>query len=408
MSETFQTSRRILISGASIAGPTLAYWLDRAGFEVTVVEKAAGIRGGGYPIDVRGTALEVVERMGLLPRLRAAHIHSAKITFVDREGQALQRIRPEALTGGEQGSDLEIPRGELTESLYALTRNRRIRYHFADSIVALAQSPERVDVTFASGRQQSFGLVIGCDGLHSQTRRLLFGPEQPFLHYLGYCFAGFSMPNDLGLSHESMIYARPGRAAVLSVVGDQPRLHAFLNFATGQPPELRELEAQRRLTAEMLQGSGWIVPQMLAAMLEADDFYFDSVSQIRLPAWSSGRVVLAGDAAHAPSFLSGQGTSLALVGAYVLAGELARHAHYAEAFAAYERMVRPFAEANQALAQTGGSLLLPASEEQLARRNQALADLSAGETGLPGEALARQTHSALQLPDYAGWGLNSD
>jgi 2-polyprenyl-6-methoxyphenol hydroxylase-like FAD-dependent oxidoreductase len=395
--------RRILVSGASIAGPTVAYWLDRFGFDVTVVERAASLRGGGYPIDVRGPAVEVARRMGMLPGLRKAHIQAKRITFLHPDGSVAGTIRPEALTGGVEHADIELPRGELTELLYELTRNGAIRYQFNDAIAALDQDADGVAVTFASGATGYFDVVIGADGIHSQTRHLLFGPEAPFTHYLGYCYNGFSMPNFLGLSHESVAYATPGRYAVLSAVKNSPTLHAFLIVASEEAPVIRHQDsvAHRRRTAQQFAGSAWVVPKLVAAMREADDFYFDVVSQVRLDHWSKGRVVLVGDAAFAPSFLSGQGSSLAMIGAYILAGELATRAAPADAFAHYEALMRPFAVANQNLAGAGRAFLLPLTQEEIDTRNRVLASLDLPDAkAMPGE-VSREVHRALALPDYA-------
>lgn len=393
--------KKVLVSGASIAGPTLAYWLHHHGFEVTVVERAGAVRGGGYPIEVRGTAIDVVERMGLVQSLRAAHVNSRRITFLDKGGEPIGALSPEAMTGGVKDRDIEIPRGELTTLLFEVTRERAT-YRFGDTITELRQRGDGVDVAFASGKNERFDVVIAADGLHSNTRRLVFGSEEPFKRYLGFCFAGFTVPNDLGLSHEAIVYAQPGKAAVLFAAGgDGKTVHAFLNFTYPREPYSDHADemAQRRLTAEMLQGCGWRTPWMVERMLKADDFFFDSVSQIHMPSWSSGRVVLAGDAAHAPSFLSGQGSSLALVGAYVLAGELATHEHPAAAFAAYERVCRPFVTANQALA-AGGSLLLPATAEELEQRNRWLAGVSGSGLSRPVMDEGRKEHSMLVLPEY--------
>jgi 2-polyprenyl-6-methoxyphenol hydroxylase-like FAD-dependent oxidoreductase len=395
--------KTVLISGASIAGPALAYWLDRYDFDVTVVERADAVRTGGYQIDVRGTAIDVVERMGLLPRLQAAHIDSRKLTFVDANGAPIGVIRPESLTGGVSGRDIELPRGALTSLLYDLTRDGAIRYRFNDSIDALGDDGAGVNVRFKSGAQGRFDIVVGADGLHSNTTRaLVFGPEAGFNRYLGFCFNLFSVPNELGLSHEGVVYAEPGRMAGVYAVGDNDTLHAFLTFATVEPPFLSNpnVDEQRQRTAELFAQGGWEVPRLVEAMQRSDDLYFDTVSQIHMPRWSSGRVVLVGDAAYAPSFLSGQGSSLALVGAYVLAGELANHAHPAEAFEAYERIMRPFVEANQALAAGGGGFLLPRTSEELDARNQALVALQSSESAESHGRQSRRVHSALRLPDY--------
>jgi 2-polyprenyl-6-methoxyphenol hydroxylase-like FAD-dependent oxidoreductase len=394
--------RSVLISGASIAGPALAYWLDRYGFDVTVVERADAIRSGGYPIDVRGTAIDVVERMGVLSELRAAHVDTRKLRFVDADGKTIATIVPEDLAGGATGRHVELPRGALTSVMYGLTRDRQVHYRFGDSIDALRDDGAGVDVRFRSGAEQRFDIVIGADGIHSNTRALVFGPEAPFNRYLGFCFNLFSVPNDAGLSHEAVIYAEPGRVAGVYAVGESRTLQAFLNFATDEPPfhSNTDVDSQRRRTAEAFSQGGAIFRRFVEAMPRADDLFFDTVSQIHMPRWSSGRVALVGDAAHAPSFLSGQGTSLALVGAYVLAGELAAHPDPVEAFASYEQLTRPFMEANQALASEGGSLLMPRTQEELDRRNAALATMQASGKAPPRADHSRQAHNLLKLPDY--------
>jgi 2-polyprenyl-6-methoxyphenol hydroxylase-like FAD-dependent oxidoreductase len=396
------TNKTVLISGASIAGPMLAYWLYRYGFDVTVVERADAVRSGGYPIDLRGTAIDAVERMGLLPHLHAAHIDTRKITFVDANGAPIGVIRPEVLTGGVAVRDIELPRGALTSLLYELTQDKDIHYLFSDSIDALKDDGDGVDVRFKSGGYSRFDIVIGADGLHSNTRALVFGPEESFNRYLGRCFNLFSLPNYAGFSHEGIMYAEPGRMAGLYAVGESDTVYAILTFAADEPPFLshRDIDEQRKRTAEVFAQSGWETPRLVEAMQRADDLYFDTVSQIHMPRWSSGRVALVGDAAHAPSFLSGQGTSLALVGAYVLAGELATYPDPIEAFASYERIARPFIEANQALASSGGSILLPRSQEELERRNQALAAAEFSADGGDRAAKQRQVHNLLKLPNY--------
>ncbi|MFE9248971.1 FAD-dependent monooxygenase [Streptomyces sp. NPDC007088] len=389
--------RTVLISGASIAGPALAYWLDHYGFEVTVVEKAPYLRAGGYPIDIRGTAMEVVTRMGLRPRLERAHVDSRRISFLDQEGALLAAVRPEVVTGGVEGRDLEVRRGDLADQLYALVRDR-VEFVFGDSIDTLTEGPGHVEVSFRGGERRTFDLVVGADGLHSNTRGLVFGPEERFHHYLGHCFAGFTLPNHLGLSHEGLAWNAPGRAAVLYATDPQAPVYGFLNFARDEAPysAFRAPEAQRDLVAAQFEGDGWEVPRLVAAMRAADDLFFDVVSQIHLPSWHRGRVALVGDAAYAPSFMSGQGSSLSLVGAYVLAGELATHTDHGAAFTAYERVMREFVTRNQALATSGGATLVPRTAPELARRNEALRSAP----GLLPAAGGEEAHTALTLPEY--------
>ncbi|MYQ97864.1 FAD-dependent monooxygenase, partial [Streptomyces sp. SID6139] len=308
MSHASRPVRRVLISGASIAGPALAHWLDHYGFEVTVVEKAPTVRGGGYAIDIRGTAREAVDRMGLLPRLRAAHVDTQRITFIDAAGETVGSLAPEQMTGGAAGLDLEVRRGDLADALYTPLRDR-VEFLFEDSIATLDDDGDAVHVVFDSGAHRSFDLVIGADGLHSNTRRLVFGPEEPFHRYLGHVFAGFTLPNEFGLVHEAAIWNEPGRSAVLYAHEPSDRLHGFLTFTRETPPfeAFRDPRAQRDLAADRFPEQVWHLPRLVTAMREADDLFFDIVSQIHLPTWSHGRVALAGDAAHATSFLSGQG-----------------------------------------------------------------------------------------------------
>ncbi|MFI2374204.1 FAD-dependent monooxygenase [Streptomyces sp. NPDC018964] len=388
----------VLVSGASIAGPAVAYWLRRYGFEVTVVEKAGAPRGGGYPVDVRGTAVEVARRMGILPRLREAHIASRRLTFLDADGGEVAVVHPQAVAGGVEGRDVEVTRGDLADILYETVRDE-VEFVFDDSVDTLTEHEHGVDVTFRSGLRRGFDVVLGADGLHSRTRELVFGPERRFHRYLGYCFAVFTMPNTLGLSHEVLLWNTPGRAAALYAVGDSDELHAFLTFARPEPPYevLRDPEARHDLVARTFAGDGWEVPAVLTALRHADDPFFDTVGQIRMPRWSRGRVALLGDAAHAPSFLTGQGSSLALVGAYVLAGSLAAHRDHTAAFAAYERDVRGFVELNQAQVGEGGGSLFPVTAEALEERNGRLRGLTA-----PPPRTGRPAHTALTLPEPFG------
>jgi 2-polyprenyl-6-methoxyphenol hydroxylase-like FAD-dependent oxidoreductase len=358
-----------------------------------VVEKASSLRDGGYPVDVRGTALEVVRRMGILPRLQDAHVDLRRITFLDEDGGEVVSVSPHTVAGSAAGQDLEVRRGDLTRALHAAIRDD-VEFLFDDSIDTLDQSGPGVDVTFRGGGGRTFDMVFGADGVHSHTRELLFGPEEQFHRYLGYCFAVFTMPNTFGLSHETVMWNSPGRAAALYAVGDDDEVHAFLNFAHPEPPfdAFRDPQARRDLLDQVFADAGWQVPGMLAALRDAEDVFFDGVSQIRMPRWSSGRVALLGDAAYAPSFLTGQGTSLALVGAYMLAASLTDRDHSA-GFAAYERDTRRFVTVNQDQVGQGEARLFPTTAQALRQRNAMLRQLSA----LP-SAAGRPAHSALTLP----------
>jgi 2-polyprenyl-6-methoxyphenol hydroxylase-like FAD-dependent oxidoreductase len=390
---TSSGQRTALISGASISGPALAYWLTRAGFAVTVVEKAGALRGGGYPIDIRGTAVEVIRRMGILPQLREVHIDLRRYTFLNADGTEVASV-PGAGDGDGDARDLEVRRGDLASRLYAITRDD-VDFLFGDSIDVVEQSGGKADVTFRSGRRRTFDLVVGADGMHSRTRESLFGSEERFHRYLGYCFAIFTMPNTFGMSRELLMWNAPGKAAALYAVDDSDELHAFLTFHHPEPPPraLRAPGAQRDLVASAFAGAGWQVPKLVDVMRDAADLYVDTAAQIRMPHWSRGRVALVGDAAYAPSFFTGQGSSLALAGAYMLARALAVNRDHTAAFTAYERDFRGFVTANQALVGAGGATLFPSTAQALEQRNTMLRRL-----GSMPAATARPAHSALVLP----------
>ncbi len=269
---------RVLISGASVAGPVLAFWLRRAGVDVTVVEKAPTVRGGGYPIDLRGVAVDVVERMGLLERVEAARTGTRALTFVTERGREIASLGTATLLGEQSIRAVELPRGDLTRVLWEATRDD-VEYVFDDRITALDDRGDGVHVTFRRGEPRVFDLVVGADGLHSGVRALTFGPEAPFRRDLDACYAAFSVPNVYGLEREAVMMNLPGRSATLYAVRDQP-VTALLSFS-GPIPTLdhRDTEGQRRLVAHVFGGVGWWVPEMLVRMRDAEDFYFDTVSQ---------------------------------------------------------------------------------------------------------------------------------
>ncbi|HEY0532147.1 MAG TPA: FAD-dependent monooxygenase [Actinoplanes sp.] len=314
---------RVLISGGGIAGPAAAFWLRRAGAEVTIVETASGPRPGGHAVDVRGIARAVVERMGLLETIKENRVDERGIAVVDRNNRRRGVMMADAFGGEGIVAEIEIARGDLGRILYDATAGYT-DYRFGDRIVRLEQDVSGVDVTFRSGGTERFDLVIGADGVHSGVRALAFGPEEEFVRYLGGYGAYFTVPDPGDTDNLFYMYNAPGGL----VAGLRPErggtAKASLTFSSAEPAyeRIRRAEAEKVL-AERLSGAGWRVDEFLAAMPSADDFFFDSVNQVRVRTWHRGRVVLLGDAAACGSPLAGLGTSVALVGAYVLAGELA-------------------------------------------------------------------------------------
>ena len=340
----------VLISGAGVAGPALAWWLHRHGFRPTVVERAPALRDGGYKVDVRGAALTVLDRMGLREQVRRRDTGMRLARFVDASGAQLATMDA-ALFGGREGDDVELMRGDLARLLVDATGD--VEYLFGDSIAALEPATDGVDVTFAGGGRRRFDLVIGADGLHSTVRRLAFGPAATHLRPLGHHIAICTVPAEFGEERVELMHPAPGRTVGVYRTAGAPHARALFLFPSpAEEPGHRDLPAQRAALARAFAGAGWRVPELLAAAAEAPDFYFAPMSQARMDHWSTGRIGLVGDAAYGPSPASGQGTSLGLVGAYVLAASLAEAGGDPVAgFAGYERRMRPFVTANQRLAE---------------------------------------------------------
>lgn len=352
-------TKNILISGASIAGPALAFWLHRHGFRATVVERAPSLREGGYKVDIRGVAVDVVRRMGLLDEVHAASTDMRGAAFVDKRGKQLATLDAETF-GFRHGDDTEILRGDLARILHDATREHT-EYVFGDWITGLDQRPDGVEVTFAHGAPRRFDLVVGADGLHSGVRALVFGPEEDYLRRFDAYISISTVPNTFELDRWELLHsAAPGKMVnVYSTARADDAKAAFWFTAPPLPYDRRDIDGQKDLVADRFAGLGWEIPALLASMREADDFYFDPVCQIVMESLSAGRVVLLGDAGYCASPASGQGTSLALAGAYVLAGELA--SDFSQALPRYEASMRPFIEKNQALAKTALRGIIPQS-----------------------------------------------
>ena len=342
------TRTKVLVQGASIAGPALAHWLRRHGAEVTVVEQTPGLRPGGQAVDARGMAKEVIRRMGLESAVRAACTDTAGAYIVDADGDVLETHRAEDHGGDGYIAEIEILRGDLAQVLYDDTRDT-VEYVFGDRIADLTQDAAGVDVTFAGGSRRRFDLVVGADGLHSALRAMVFGPRERYVRHLGLVLAYYSMPNEFGLDRWLIDHQEPGRSAGLRPIRDATQAIAMFSFAAPEAAvRHRDVEAQKNLLRERMAGFGWETQRILAHLDAAPDFYLDQVAQVVMDRWSDQRVGLLGDAAYSASPMSGGGTGLALVGAYMLAGELAASGwDPAVGFAGYEARMRSYVEANQ-------------------------------------------------------------
>ncbi|OBF90167.1 hypothetical protein A5773_01315 [Mycobacterium sp. 852014-52450_SCH5900713] len=339
----------VLISGASVAGATAAYWLGRHGYSVTVVERHPGPRPGGQAIDVRGPALGVLERMGLLAAAQKRKTQIRGASVVDRDGNELSRDTESTPTGGPIDSpDIELLRDDLVELLYGASQ-WTAEYIFDDTIIGLEDDGTAVNVTFERAPARSFDLVVGADGLHSNVRRLVFGPEDQFIERLGTYAAIFTVPNFLDLDYwQTWHYGDSTMAGVYSARNNS-EARAMLGFMdTDLRIDYRDTEAQFAELERRMADDGWVRPQLLEYLRGAPDFYFDEMSQIKMDRWSKGRVALVGDAGYCCSPLSGQGTSVALLGAYILAGELATAGDdYELGFANYHKEFNDYVSRNQ-------------------------------------------------------------
>jgi 2-polyprenyl-6-methoxyphenol hydroxylase-like FAD-dependent oxidoreductase len=358
----------VLISGASVAGPALAYWLHRFGFRPTVIERTAQPRfgGGGHAVDLFGPAVELMDWMGVLSEVQQARTRTEVMELVRSRGRPVV-ANADALSEGVARQHIEIMRGDLARILYRATRDD-LAYVFDDSVVTAQEDGDRMQVTFQRGRPQSFDLLVGADGLHSTTRRLLFGPEEEFLRFLGGYLAVFTVPNFLQLENRMIGFAVPGRTAAIYPVGDLRQARALLLWRSHQLHNYNrhDVEAQRQLLRHLYRDLGWEVPRLLRELDQADDLYIDSISQVVLDHWTKGRTALIGDAGYSPGAAVGGGTSLAIIGAYLLASELVKaRGNHVDGFASYQRQLEPIVRHSRSIGPTAIKMIIPASRPQI-------------------------------------------
>ncbi|HEY6812118.1 MAG TPA: FAD-dependent monooxygenase [Propionibacteriaceae bacterium] len=365
------TVHEVLISGAGIAGTAAAYWLREAGFGVTVVERAPAPRPGGQTVDLRGAGRTVVERMGLLDQIRTMSVNQRGIAWVDAVGRHRAEMPVHAFGGRGIVSADEILRGDLAAILYEAARPG-VSYLFDDTITALKEGSDGVRVTFEKAAPGRFDLVVGADGLHSVVRSLAFGRQPDAFRPLGLLNAWFTIPAEIDLGDWYLMYNAPrGRVASVRPGRLPTEQKAGLSVRSDQSVDRDDVDAQLDLLVRHFADAGWEVPRLLRAARTAPDFYLESMGQVQLDRWSQGRVVLLGDAGYCPSPLTGLGTSLALVGAYVLAGELGTardtmpppdDAVIRGAFEHYESRMRSYVQQAQELPPGGANGYAPKSK----------------------------------------------
>jgi 2-polyprenyl-6-methoxyphenol hydroxylase-like FAD-dependent oxidoreductase len=388
-------TKNVLISGASIAGPALAFWLRRHGFRPTVVERAPALREGGQAVDFRGPVhLDVLRRMGLIEALRAHETHMTGQRLLDRDGRTAVNLPASFFSG-----DLEILRGDLSRVLYDASVEGT-EYVFGDQITSITETPTGVDVTFAHGAPRTFDLVIGADGLHSGVRSLVFGPESEFTEPSGYFYGGATVPNLLGLDRVGLSYNVPGLGVTVSNTGGDTAHVGFVFHDEKLAYDRRDEQAQRAIVARRFGGLGWEVPRLLKEFLAAPEIYFDSISLVRMDSFVRGRVALLGDAGYGAT-IGGMGTGMAVVGAYVLAGELAMaRGDHRVALARYAELISGYAKACQKVGANAGPFLAPATAHGLWLRNKSHHLLTRPRFSRYLDKLTVKAASAITLPDY--------
>jgi len=390
----------VLISGAGVAGASLAHWLAEYGYRAVVVESAPTLRLGGQTVDLRGAGRDVITRMGLLDEMRARSLDQRGIAWVRGNGRRRAEMPVDAFDGNGMVSALEILRGDLVEVLYNATRTRA-EYRFGTRITEIDSS----GATLSDGTRVDADLIVGADGPHSSVRRMVFGPEEQYVTLLGGYNAWFTAPDTAGLDGWYLMYQAPGLNASMRPSHDPALCKAGLAFRSGPVDyDRRDPATQLALLNTHFAGAGWHCADLLAAAAVADDFYFDAFLQVHMPTLSRGPVTLVGDAGYCASPLSGMGTSLALVGAYVLAGELGpadvfAHAKLGLALSRYESTMRPYIERCQDLP-TGIDGYLPKSALDITIYTQVMKWMQRWPIRSYAGRKWFTTADAIQLPSY--------
>lgn len=363
--------KKVLISGASIAGLSTAYWMNRLGYQVTVVEIANEPRIAGAAIDLRGATVDIAKRMGIYEHLKSNRLNVELIEFKNAGDVTVGSIpiKKDDLNLPED-EEIEIERDKFLGILFDGLKND-VEFIFNDSIIALTETKDELQVSFKSGVQRTFDLLLGCDGSHSGVRKIWFGEENEYAHFLQAYFS-ISIVNKLLIKQKTMqMFNVPDKAITLNAYQHKTDV-IFCFFSENEIPyDYRDLEQQRKIILEQFAGQGWRTAELLEEIQQANNFYFDKFCQIKMPSWTKGRVALVGDAAYCASPAAGMGASLSMNGAAALADALAKHkGDFRSAFQDYEKNLRPFIEEVQAEAELNvKENFIPRTEEAIDKRN---------------------------------------
>lgn len=364
-----QKDKKVLISGASFAGLSTAYWMNKFGYKVTVVEIAKGLKKGGTPVNIMEKTIDIVKRMGLFEQIRLNKLNMETIAFMNSDDVAerLDFIQK----GQEQAeAEYEIERDVLLNILFDAVKDD-VEFIFDNSIIFMKEEGNSVDVSFKAGPQKSFDLVFGCDGIHSVVRKLCFGEEAEFSHFLQTYFSITIVNKLLIRENTTQIYNEPGKMIMLNAYNNKTDIVLCFFSEKEIPYDYRNEEQQRNIILNHFDGTGWRTPELLEEVKSSKSFYFDKLCQMKMPSWTRGRIALVGDAGYCASPAAGRGGSLAIDGAAALADAFQKHQDNFElAFQEYNQQFRPFIEEVQAAAVSFGlEVLIPSTEEAIRKRN---------------------------------------
>ena len=372
-SPTETQAMHVLVSGASFAGLTTAFWMNRLGYKVTVVEIAKDLRMGGSPVDIKEHTVDIVERMGLLERIKDSSLKAKAIDFLDVTGAPIAKLSAPIGEGPDPQPEYEIERDTLLQMMFEAVEDD-VEFLFDERVESMDESEDEVAVSLKSGKQRSFSLIFGCDGNHSSVRRMCFGEEALYSHSLENYFSIAIVDKLLIGQDTAQMYNTPGKAVMLNAYNNKTDIIFCFHAEADIPYNYRDQQEQRDIILREFSGEGWRTLELLEETVRSGNFYFDRMCQIRMPSWTKGRVALVGDAAYCASPAAGMGGSLAIIGATALADAFSKHPRdFNAAFQEYNDSLRPFVERVQAKAVNFGlEMFVPGSEEAIQKRNAQL------------------------------------
>lgn len=357
--------RNVLVSGASFAGISTAYWMNQLGYNVTIVEISEGLKKGGTPVNIRENTVDIVKRMGLLDQIQSNKINMEAMEFRNSEDVTERMVIREQLKDDEY----EIERDVLLNIMFEVIKDD-VEFIFGDSITSLMEEGNGVDVAFKGGEKRTFDLVFGCDGIHSAVRKYSFGEETEFSHFLKTYFSITIVDKLLIRENTTQVYNEPGRAVMLNAYNNKTDIVLCFSSEKEIPYDYRNEEQQRNIILNHFFGMGWRMPELLEEVKNSKTFYFDKLCQMKMPSWTKGRVALVGDAGYCASPAAGMGGSLAIDGAASLADAFQKSdGDFELAFQEYNKSFRPFIEEVQANAAMFVDFLVPRTEEAIRERN---------------------------------------